>query len=91
MLVHADIKPLQNDQFEYHTSTEVPNILKQDLYIPLTSTDFLSLSDFLLSYILLGDRLSGSLLEELLVDPLFFGVAKINKCKLFETSNIGIH
>lgn len=53
--------------------------LKQDLYIPLTSTDFLSLSDFLLSYILLGDRLSGSLLDELLVDPLFFGVAKINK------------
>lgn len=52
---------------------------KQDLYIPLTSTDFLSLSDFLLSYILLGDRLSGSLLEELLVDPLFFGVAKINE------------
>lgn len=31
MLVHADIKPLQNDQFEYHTSTEVPNILKTRL------------------------------------------------------------
>ena len=38
---------------------------------------FLSLSDFLLSYILFGDKLSGSLFEELLVDPLFFGVAKI--------------
>lgn len=41
--------------------------------------DFLFLFDFFLLYILLGDRLSGLLLEELLVDFFFFGVVKINK------------
>lgn len=61
------------------------------MYILLILIDFLFLFDFFLSYILLGDRLLGLLLEELLVDFFFFGVVKINKWKFFEILNIGIY